>query len=185
MLTTSIRFVAPLLGSDLVEGLIPGRPSSLRSWVYTTLASGNEALTWAKDTIRTLSLKETGGNIEAFIRHTDEHKRVPYQLPDGSLRYFSLYLIYDEDKHTNHGIFFHGAHAFLDAHPVIRVLRILFEHMSCPSSSKSASNLPWGEEGFYLPPGPVTATGGVKADWDPLGSDLLKNLGAAIMNPEV
>ncbi|KAI1782456.1 hypothetical protein LXA43DRAFT_977562 [Ganoderma leucocontextum] len=170
-----LRYACPIVAATIVDDGTEAPPS----WLYPLVTDPDYAERWAEETL--FILKEHTDPFQ-FIQAMN-NKKLPYVLRDGSHQYLRIYLIRPNTLLNMFGIFFHGSHAFLDAKPTLRVFSLLLELMSSPQSVPLA-DIPWGTEYRNLPPGPVTATGGPREEWDTAGKALMSKISAIHMNTQ-
>ncbi|KAI1789706.1 hypothetical protein LXA43DRAFT_974127 [Ganoderma leucocontextum] len=169
-----LRYTCPIVGATLRSGI---HDPQLRSWVYTPLKDVHEARAWADQTVVSV-LEPT--EPHTFLASKIE-TNLSYKLVDGVSQFIRIYLIRTDITHNTFGIFFHGVHAIMDARASLKASSLLLEWMSDPKIG-SVADLQWGKEFANLPPGPITATGGPREDWQTHGTALLMKVGAHFAN---
>ena len=170
-------FVCPILAANPEFGI---HHAKLRSWTYTPLANHDEAQKWAEETV--VMLDEVV-DPSSFIQRMNV-TRLPYTLSDGTAQQLRVYLFRPSSLVNVFALFFHGPHYMLDAKPNMQAFAVLLDFMSSPQDVALA-DLKWGTEHKNLPPGPVTATGGRRKEWETVGMGLFAKAGGMQANPVV
>ncbi|KAI1789701.1 hypothetical protein LXA43DRAFT_554301 [Ganoderma leucocontextum] len=170
-----LRFDAPITAATLESGI---HDPQLRSWLYTPIQSPDDLHGWASEMLTVL---EEPVDPSQFVQSMNA-TRLPYILPSGRSQYLRLYLIRPRGTVNAFGLFFHGTHAFMDAHPTLVALGLLLDYMTSPDLPDIAT-LPWGTEWKNLPAGPVVSTGGRRTEWDTVGNALLAKVVGVFSNP--
>ncbi|PIL25978.1 hypothetical protein GSI_11732 [Ganoderma sinense ZZ0214-1] len=170
-----LRFDAPITAATLESGI---HHSQLRSWLYSPIQSTEELYPWVSEMLTVL---DEPVDPSQFVQDMNAAK-LPYVLPGGHFQYLRLYLIRSGGAMNTYGLFFHGTHALMDAHPTIVALGLLLNYMTSPDLPDITA-LPWGTEWKNLPAGPVTSTGGRRVEWDAVGNALLAKVAGIYRNP--
>jgi len=169
-----LRYTSPLVGANLEAGI---HDPIFRSWVYTPAKSTDEVREWSRKVV--VIAEPT--TCEDFIKATVKN-RVPYTLPDGSIVLLRYYLFPNAGEEKLFSVFVHGPHTILDGIPTINAFSNIFEWITNPER-EPVESLEWGSEWRNLPPGPVTATGGPKPEWETKGMALVNQIFSAHTNP--
>lgn len=168
--TIRLRHECPLIGATIKPGI---HDPDLRSWVYKPLKGAEEAREWADETVH---YHPDPVDPPSFLQSTVANK-LPYILADGSEQYLRVFVMRPDSSLNTFCIILHGSHSIIDAKPGLNAVSLLLEWMSTPNLGNVA-DLPWGTEHQNLPPGPITATGGPREDWNTNGTALLQKFGA-------
>ena len=171
------RFDSPITATTLEPGI---HDPQLRSWLYTPIQNLDDLHSWASEMLTVL---DDPVDPSQFVQSMNA-ARLPYILPDGRSQYLRLYLIRPKGTINSFGLFFHGTHAFMDAHPTLVALALVLDYMTAPNLPDVAT-LPWGTEWKNLPAGPMVSTGGRRVEWDNEGNALLAKVIGAFSNPTV
>ncbi|KAI8980046.1 hypothetical protein BD414DRAFT_108247 [Trametes punicea] len=164
-----LRFISPLVAAT-IEAQADQHPF-FRAWVYLPVQSQEALNEWAEETITVVN---DPTDPSSFIRSINGRK-LPYVLSGGRLQYFRLYIVRLDSGSNDFGIYLHGTHSLMDARQTIRAISHLLEWVSDPNPVP-LSDLAWGTEHRNLPPGPVTATGGLRKDWEASYASLIQTI---------
>ncbi|TBU55419.1 hypothetical protein BD310DRAFT_856793 [Dichomitus squalens] len=170
-----LRFHAPITAAALQAGI---HDPQLRSWIYTPVYDPTDLERWVSEVLTVL---DDPVDPSTFIQNMNGNK-LPYVLPDGRAQYLRLYLMRPSATLNEFGFFFHGTHALMDAHPTIVALSLLLEYMTS-ADLPDIAGLSWGTEWENLPAGPITSTGGRRAEWDVDGNALMAKVVGIYSNP--
>ncbi|KAH9922555.1 hypothetical protein B0H21DRAFT_701472, partial [Amylocystis lapponica] len=99
-------------------------------------------------------------------------ERLPYNLSDGRKQFMRCYVVKSPGKEGEFSVFWHGPHTIMDGRPTINAFSLMFEWLA-QTTLEPLDVLHWGTEWKNLPVGPVTATGGPRANWETDGVALL------------
>ena len=171
------RFDSPITATTLEPGI---HDPQLRSWLYTPIQNLDDLHSWASEMLTVL---DNPVDPSQFVQSMNA-ARLPYILPDGRSQYLRLYLIRPKGTINSFGLFFHGTHAFMDAHPTLVALALVLDYITAPNLPDIAT-LPWGTEWKNLPAGPMVSTGGRRVEWDNEGNALLAKVIGAFSNPTI
>ncbi|KAM5531304.1 hypothetical protein V8D89_015019 [Ganoderma adspersum] len=158
--TIKLRYECPLVSATIERGI---HDPDLGSWVY---APSKSTVHYHPDPVDPASF------IQSIVAN-----KLPYILADGSEQYLRVFVMRPNNTLNTFCIFLHASHSLIDAKPGLNAISLLLEWMSTPNLS-SVEDLPWGTEHQNLPPGPITATGGPREDWNTNGAALLQKIGA-------
>ena len=162
------RHECPLVGATIKKGV---HDPELGSWVYKPLKNVEEACEWADETVH---YRPSSVDPPSFLQSIVSNK-LPYILADGSEQYLRVFAMRPDNTLNTFCIILHASHSIIDAKPGLNAISLLLEWMSTPKLG-SLADLPWGTEHRNLPPGPITATGGPRDDWNINGTALLQKL---------
>ncbi|KAM5545231.1 hypothetical protein V8D89_001342 [Ganoderma adspersum] len=162
-------FECPLVAATIERGT---HHPEFGSWVYAPLASAAAAGAWADQVVHYLPAP---ADPASFLHATVETTTLPYVLADGSEQFLRVYLTRPSPAHNAYCLSLHSLHSIADAKPALNALGLLLEWMAtAPRDSEKVEDLAWGTEAKNLPPGPVTVTGGPRADWGTNGMALIQ-----------
>ncbi|KAM5545228.1 hypothetical protein V8D89_001339 [Ganoderma adspersum] len=169
-----LRFECPLVAATMEHGL---HHPEFGSWVYTALPHVAAARAWADATVHCLP---DPISPESFVQSTIKKHDIPYILPDGSEQYLRVYLTHPDSTLNAYFLCLHSSHAIIDGRPGLNALSLLLEWMTTTTPDlPGVDELAWGTEHKNLPPGPITATGGPREDWNTKGTELIERFLAA------
>lgn len=172
-----LRFRPFSHSAPIVASTITGAAADLsdRAWIYTVCPSDEFAGLWADES---LSVRRGPFTAEGFIKEMNLRRAV-YVHSDGFKQHMHFYLLVSDADRC--GFFIHGTHALMDARPTLRAIDLMLRRIACNSKQP----LEWGSEWARLPKGPITATGGIRSDWDVEGERLVREVADCLNNPVV
>ena len=149
--------------------------------MYAPLADAKASCKWANKTVYYIP---TPIGSDSFLQSTIEKYKIPYMLADGSAQYLRVYLTRPDSNLNTYFLALHSSHAIIDGRPGLHALSLLLEWMTTPGLP-SVDELAWGTEHKNLPPGPITATGGPREDWNTKRAALVERFLSSAADPEV
>ena len=136
-------------------------------------------MAWATENLEFIEEPYTKDKFVALCNN----RRLPYTDEKGFEQYFRAFFLFDLEGKP--AFVTHGTHAVFDAHPNLNLYCVLLSHLTDGKVDERADKLAWGTEWKNLPPGPITATGGPKPDWDTQGMQLFGIMQQKLNTPNV
>ncbi|KAG9033891.1 hypothetical protein FRB95_014094 [Tulasnella sp. JGI-2019a] len=166
-----LRYFAPLIASSIKGGI---HDHQLRSWVYHRGQSTEEVRNWAQKGLQVTSHAQPQAYGQLLVSSLIKDSQPP-ELADQP---FACHLVVAPDTTTPNAILFHASHALMDGPGALTIFK-KFLHWVVVDLPSGSDTYEWGTENRNLPLGLVTATGGVRNEWEKWHGKLMEEREAA------